>query len=144
MVNTVSVKRRNSINLDNIENIDISLDNFRKAFDREPTQDEIAMMMVLKARKQEKQINTSNTGNLMQRSKISQDIALARASRALKDKVKCTPRGIQVNKMLNYGLTAEQIMDVLQLSEVQVSATVERFKLPRPVTDLVFHQKVRN
>ena len=144
MVNTVSVKRRNSINLDNIENIDISLDNFRKAFDREPTQDEIAMMMVLKARKQEKQINTSNTGNLMQRSKISQDIALARASRALKDKVKCTPRGIQINKMLNYGLTAEQIMDVLQLSEVQVSATVERFKLPRPVTDLVFHQKVRN
>ena len=144
MVNTVSVKRRNSINLDNIENIDISLDNFRKAFDREPTQDEIAMMMVLKARKQEKQINTSNTGNLMQRSKISQDIALARASRALKDKVKCTPRGIQVNKMLNYGLTAEQIMDVLQLSEVQVSATIERFKLPRPVTDLVFHQKVRN
>jgi DNA-binding CsgD family transcriptional regulator len=144
MVNTVSVKRRNSINLDNIENIDISLDNFRKAFDREPTQDEIAMMMVLKARKQEKQINTSNTGNLMQRSKISQDIALARASRALKDKVKCTPRGIQINKMLNYGLTAEQIMDVLQLSEVQVSATIERFKLPRPVTDLVFHQKVRN
>ena len=144
MVNTVSVKRRNSINLDNIENIDISLDNFRKAFDREPTQDEIAMMMVLKARKQEKQINTSNTGNLMQRSKISQDIALARASRALKDKVKCTPRGIQINKMLNYGLTAEQIMDVLQLTEVQVSATIERFKLPRPVTDLVFHQKVRN
>jgi hypothetical protein len=46
--------------------------------------------------------------------------------------------------MLNYGLTAEQIMDVLQLNEVQVSATVERFKLPRPVTDLVFHQKVRN
>ena len=144
MVNTVSVKRRNSINLDNIENIDISLDNFRKAFDREPTQDEIAMMMVLKARKQEKQINTSNTGNLMQRSKISQDIALARASRALKDKVKCTPRGIQINKMLNYGLTAEQIMDVLQLSEVQVSATVERFKLPRPVTDLFYDQKVRN
>jgi DNA-binding CsgD family transcriptional regulator len=144
MVNTVSVKRRNSINLDNIENIDISLDNFRKAFDREPTQDEIAMMMVLKARKQEKQINTSNTGNLMSRSKISQDIAIARANKALKDKVKCTPRGIQVNKMLNYGLTAEQIMDVLQLNEVQVSATIERFKLPRPVTDLVFHQKVRN
>jgi DNA-binding CsgD family transcriptional regulator len=144
MVNTVSVKRRNSINLDNIENIDISLDNFRKAFDREPTQDEIAMMMVLKARKQEKQINTSNTGNLMQRSKVSQELAIARANKALKDKVKCTPRGIQINKMLNYGLTAEQIMDVLQLTEVQVSATIERFKLPRPVTDLVFHQKVRN
>ena len=144
MVNTVSVNRRNNINLDNIENIDISLDNFRKAFNREPNEADIAMMMKLKALKQERQINTSNTGNLMSRSKISQDIAIARANKALKDKVKCTPRGIQVNKMLNYGLTAEQIMDVLQLSEVQVSATIERFKLPRPVTDLVFHQKVRN
>lgn len=144
MVNTVSVNRRNSINLDNIENIDISLDNFRKAFNREPNEADIAMMMKLKALKQERQINTSNTGNLMSRSKISQDIAIAGANKALKNKVKCTPRGIQINKMLNYGLTAEQIMDVLQLTEVQVSATIERFKLPRPVTDLVFHQKVRN
>ena len=144
MVNAVSVKRRNSINLDNIENIDISLDNFRKAFDREPNEADIAMMMKLKALKQERQINTSNTGNLMQRSKVSQELAIARANKALKSKVKCTPRGIQINKMLNYGLTAEQIMDVLQLTEVQVSATIERFKLPRPVTDLVFHQKVRN
>ena len=144
MVNTVSVNRRNSINLDNIENIDISLDNFRKAFNREPNEADIAMMMKLKALKQERQINTSNTGNLMSRSKISQDIAIARANKALKNKVKCTPRGIQINKMLNYGLTAEQIMDVLQLTEVQVSATIERFKLPRSVTDLVFHQKVRN
>ena len=141
MVNVITVAPGKNIDL---EGVDISLDNFRKAFGREPTQDEIAMMMVLKARKQEKQINISNTGNLMQRSKVSQDIAIARANKALKDKVKCTPRGIQVNKMLNYGLTAEQIMDVLQLTEVQVSTTIERFKLPRPVTDLVFHQKVRN
>ena len=141
MVNTVSVNRHNSINMDNV---DISLDNFRKAFEREPTQDEIAMMMKLKALKQERQINTSNTGNLMDRSKISQELAIARANRTLQNKVKCTPRGIQINKMLNYGLTAEQIMDVLQLNEVQVSATVERFKLPRPVTDLFYDQKVRN
>ena len=141
MVNTVSVERRNSINMDNV---DISLDNFRKAFERDPTQDEIAMMMKLKALKQERQINTSNTGNLMDRSKVSQELAIARANRKLQNKVKCTPRGIQINKMLNYGLTAEQIMDVLQLSEVQVSATVERFKLPRPVTDLFYDQKVRN
>ena len=141
MVNTVSVERRNSINMDNV---DISLDNFRKAFERDPTQDEIAMMMRLKALKQERQINTSNTGKLMDRSKVSQELAIARANRKLQNKVKCTPRGIQINKMLNYGLTAEQIMDVLQLSEVQVSATVERFKLPRPVTDLFYDQKVRN
>jgi DNA-binding CsgD family transcriptional regulator len=128
----------------NVVDVEITLDNFQRAFGRSPTEDEVAMMMALKARKQERQINTSNTGNLMERSKISQDIALQRAKRTLSDKVRCTPRGIQINKMLNYGLTPEQIMDVLQLTEVQVSATIERFKLPRPVTDLVYHQKVRN
>ena len=85
MVNTVSVNRRKSINMDNV---DISLDNFRKAFERDPTQDEIAMMMKLKALKQERQINTSNTGNLMQRSKISQELAIARANKTLTNKVK--------------------------------------------------------
>ena len=128
----------------NVVDVEITLDNFQRAFGRSPTEDEVAMMMVLKARKQERQINTSNTGNLMERSKISQEIALQRAKRTLSDKVRCTPRGIQINKMLNYGLTPEQVMDVLQLTEVQVSATIERFKLPRPVTDLVYHQKVRN
>lgn len=141
MVNTVSVERRNSINMDNV---DISLDNFRKAFERDPTQDEIAMMMKLKALKQERQINTSNTGNLMSRSKKSQEIAIARANKIYKDKVKCTPRGIQVNKALNYGLTVEQIMDLLLLTNEQVSATIERFKLPRPVSELFHDQKVRN
>jgi DNA-binding CsgD family transcriptional regulator len=140
MVNVITVARGKNIDL---EGIDISIDNFRKAFGRNPTEDEQALMLRLKSKK-ERQINTSNTGNLMDRSKKSQEIAIARANKIYKDKVKCTPRGIQVNKMLNYGLTAEQIMDVLQLTEVQVSATIERFKLPRPIDELFYHQKVRN
>lgn len=140
MVNVITVAPGKNIDL---EGIDISLDNFRKAFGRNPTEAEQALMLKLKSKK-ERQINTSNTGNLMDRSKKSQEIAIARANKIYKDKVKCTPRGIQVNKMLNYGLTAEQIMDVLQLTEVQVSATIERFKLPRPVSELFHHQKLRN
>ena len=140
MVNVITVAPGKNIDL---EGIDISIDNFRKAFGRNPTEAEQALMLRLKSKK-ERQINTSNTGNLMDRSKKSQEIAIARANKIYKDKVKCTPRGIQVNKMLNYGLTAEQIMDVLQLTEVQVSATIERFKLPRPVSELFYHQKVRN
>ena len=140
MVNVITVAPGKNIDL---EGIDISLDNFRKAFGRNPTEAEQALMLRLKSKK-ERQINTSNTGNLMDRSKKSQEIAIARANKIYKDKVKCTPRGIQVNKMLNYGLTAEQIMDVLQLTEVQVSATIERFKLPRPVSELFHDQKVRN
>jgi len=140
MVNVITVARGKNIDL---EGIDISIDNFRKAFGRNPTEAEQALMLRLKSKK-ERQINTSNTGNLMDRSKKSQEIAIARANKIYKDKVKCTPRGIQVNKMMNYGLTAEQIMDVLQLTEVQVSATIERFKLPRPVSELFHHQKLRN
>ena len=140
MVNVITVAPGKNIDL---EGIDISIDNFRKAFGRNPTEAEQALMLRLKSKK-ERQINTSNTGNLMDRSKKSQEIAIARANKIYKDKVKCTPRGIQVNKMLNYGLTAEQIMDVLQLTEVQVSATIERFKLPRPVSELFHDQKVRN
>ena len=140
MVNVITVAPGKNIDL---EGIDISIDNFRKAFGRNPTEAEQALMLRLKSKK-ERQINTSNTGNLMDRSKKSQEIAIARANKIYKDKVKCTPRGIQVNKALNYGLTVEQIMDLLQLTEVQVTATIERFKLPRPVDELFYHQKVRN
>ncbi len=140
MVNVITVAPNRNIDL---EGIDISIDNFRKAFGRNPTEAEQALMLRLKSKK-ERQINTSNTGNLMDRSKKSQEIAIARANKIYKDKVKCTPRGIQVNKALNYGLTVEQIMDLLLLTDKQVSATIERFKLPRPVSELFYDQKVRN
>ena len=140
MVNVITVAPGKNIDL---EGIDISIDNFRKAFGRNPTEAEQALMLRLKSKK-ERQINTSNTGNLMDRSKKSQEIAIARANKIYKDKVKCTPRGIQVNKALNYGLTVEQIMDLLLLTDEQVSATIERFKLPRPVSELFHDQKVRN
>lgn len=140
MVNVITVAPNKNIDL---EGIDISLNNFRKAFGRNPTEAEQALMLKLKSKK-ERQINTSNTGNLMDRSKKSQEIAIARANKIYKDKVKCTPRGIQVNKALNYGLTVEQIMDLLLLTNEQVSATIERFKLPRPVSELFHDQKVRN
>ena len=140
MVNVITVAPNKNIDL---EGIDISLNNFRKAFGRNPTEAEQALMLKLKSKK-ERQINTSNTGNLMDRSKKSQEIAIARANKIYKDKVKCTPRGIQVNKALNYGLTVEQIMDLLLLTDEQVSATIERFKLPRPVSELFHDQKVRN
>lgn len=128
----------------NVVDVEITLDNFQRAFGRAPTEDEQAMMMRLKALRQEKQINTSNTGNLMERSKKSQEIAKQRSTAKLSGHVRCTPRGIQINKMLNYGLNREQIMDVLKLTDEQVDNTMERFRLPRPNEDLVYHDKLRN
>lgn len=128
----------------NVVDVDISLDNFQRAFGRNPTQEEFAMMMRLKALRQEKQINTGNTSNLMERSQKSQEIAKQRSKAKLSGHVLCTPRGIQINKMLNYGLNREQIMDVLKLTSEEVDRAIRRFRLPRPNEDLVYHNKMRN
>ena len=122
----------------NVVNVEITLDNFRKAFERDPNQNEIAMMMKLKALEQEKQINTTNTGNTMERSKKSQKIALARGKEKKKQKteVKISPQAMKVNKMLNYGLTEEQIADVLEKDVLDkdilaIRNCMYRYRLPR-------------
>lgn len=117
----------------NVVDVEITLDNFKRAFGRTPSQEEIAMMMKLKALKQEKQINTSNTGNIMERSKKCQDIALARGreKKKLKQEVKISPQAMKVNKMLNYGLTEEQIADVLDKSVLAIRNCMYRYRLPR-------------
>ena len=117
----------------NVVDVEITLDNFKRAFDRAPTQEEVAMMMKLKALKQEKQINTSNTGNVMERSKKCQDIALARGKekKKLKQQVKISPQAMKVNKMLNYGLTEEQIADVLDKDVLAIRNCMYRYRLPR-------------
>ena len=117
----------------NVVDIEITLDNFKRAFGRTPSQEEIAMMMKLKAIKQEKQINTSNTGNVMERSKKCQEIALARGREKKKQKthVKISPQAMKVNKMLNYGLTDEQIADVLDKDVLAIRNCMYRYRLPR-------------
>jgi uncharacterized protein YpmB len=117
----------------NVVNVEITLDNFKRAFGRAPSQEEIAMMMKLKALKQEKQINTGNTGNVMERSKKCQDIALARGREKKKQKtqVKISPQAMKVNKMLNYGLSEEQIADVLDKTVLAIRNCMYRYRLPR-------------
>lgn len=117
----------------NVVDVEISLDNFKRAFGRTPSQAEVAMMMKLKALKQEKQINTSNTGNVMERSKKCQEIALARGREKKKQKtqVKISPQAMKINKMLNYGLTPEQAADVLDKDVLAVRNCMYRYRLPR-------------
>ena len=90
-------------------------------------------MMKLKALRQEKQINTSNTGNVMERSKKCQKIALARGREKKKQKteVKISPQAMKVNKMLNYGLSEEQIADVLDKDVLAIRNCMYRYRLPR-------------
>ena len=130
----------------NVVDVEITLDNFKRAFGRTPSQEEIAMMMKLKALKQEKQINTSNTGNVMERSKKCQDIALARGreKKKLKQQVKISPQAMKVNKMLNYGLTEEQIADVLDKDVLAIRNCMYRYRLPREsvvLDDKFMHHK---
>ena len=117
----------------NVVDVEISLDNFKRAFGRPPSQQEVAMIMKLKALKQEKQINTGNTGNVMERSKKCQEIALARGREKKKEKkeVKISPQAMKINKMLNYGLTPEQAADVLDKDVLAVRNCMYRYRLPR-------------
>lgn len=117
----------------NVVDVEITLDNFKRAFGRDPCQEEIAMMMKLKALKQEKQINTGNTGNTMERSKKSQDAALelGRKKKLLKQQVKISPQAMKVNKMLNYGLSEDQIADVLDKDVLAIRNCMYRYRLPR-------------
>lgn len=117
----------------NVVDVEITLNNFKKAFNRAPTQEEIAMMMRLKALKQEKQINTGNTGNTMERSKKSQAAALelGQKKKRLKQQVKISPQAMKVNKMLNYGLSEEQIADVLDKNVLAIRNCMYRYRLPR-------------
>ena len=117
----------------NVVNVEITLDNFKRAFGRSPSQEEIAMMMKLKALKQEKQIDTTITGNTMERSKKSQETALARGREKKKQKteVRISPQAMKVNKMLNYGLTEEQIADVLDKDVLAIRNCMYRYRLPR-------------
>jgi len=117
----------------NVVDVEITLDNFKRAFGRDPVQEEIAMMMRLKALKQEKQINTSNTGNTMERSKKSQKAALelGRKKKLLKQQVKISPQAMKVNKMLNYGLSEDQIADVLDKDVLAIRNCMYRYRLPR-------------
>lgn len=117
----------------NVVNVEITLDNFKRAFGRSPSQEEIAMMMKLKALKQEKQIDTTITGNTMERSKKSQETALARGreKKRQKTEVKISPQAMKVNKMLNYGLTEEQIADVLEKDVLAIRNCMYRYRLPR-------------
>ena len=117
----------------NVVNVEITLNNFKKAFNRDPSQAEMAMMMKLKALKQEKQINTGNTGNTMERSKKSQVAALERGrkQKLLKEKVKISPQAMKVNKMLNYGLSEDQIADVLDKDVLAIRNCMYRYRLPR-------------
>ena len=117
----------------NVVDVEITLDNFKRAFGRTPSQEEVAMMMKLKALKQEKQINTGNNGNTMERSKKSQKAALARGREKKKQKahVKISPQAMKVNKMLNYGLTEEQVADVLEKDVLAIRNCMYRYRLPR-------------
>lgn len=117
----------------NVVDVEITLDNFKRAFKRDPNQAEVAMMMKLKALKQEKQINTGNTGNTMDRSKKSQEAALklGREKKRQKTEVKISPQAMKINKMLNYGLTPEQAADVLDKDILAVRNCMYRYRLPR-------------
>ena len=81
-----------------VVDVEISLDNFKRAFNRTPTQEEIGIMMRLKARNHEKQPSSGNMHASMNRrnefQKVAQDSA---RERSLKDNVVITKQVWTIN-----------------------------------------------
>tara|TARA_R110002167_G_scaffold35627_6_gene113687 strand:+ start:363 stop:767 length:405 start_codon:yes stop_codon:yes gene_type:complete len=126
-----------------VVDVEISLDNFKRAFNRTPTQEEIGMMMRLKARNHEKQPFRGNMHASMNRrnefQKAAQDSA---RERSLKDNVIITKQVWSINCLLGNGLNKDQIIDALLLTEQMYDRALARYNLPRKgLTKRFKHEK---
>ena len=117
----------------NVVDVEISLDNFVRAFGHPPNEKELALMMRLKAQQQEKQKKSAAEEERQWKlSETSKEVAReAQENKPLKDSIGVSPRAMMVNKMLHYGLEVNQIADVLGVCHVTVLNVMQRFKLPR-------------
>ena len=126
-----------------IVDVEISLDNFKRAFNRIPTQEEIGIMMRLKAHNHERQPSNGKMHISMNRRCDFQKAAQESArGRSLKDNVVITKQVWSINCLLGNGLNKDQIIDALLLTEQMYDRALARYNLPRKgLTKRFKHEK---
>ena len=112
-----------------VVNVDISLDNFKHAFGRNPTEQELSMLMQLQDKKKKAQKEIERRKAL--------GLSDTKQEPMRKPLITVSPRGMMINKMLNYGLEPTQIADVLNTTFEKVINTMTRYRLPRKNVRLV-------
>tara|TARA_R110000803_G_scaffold127205_1_gene194706 strand:+ start:169 stop:573 length:405 start_codon:yes stop_codon:yes gene_type:complete len=115
-----------------VVDVEITLDNFKRAFNRAPTQPELGAMMRLKARRQEKQPSMKKVMWKMEKSLYSQKVAQdAARNRELRTDIVVTKQVWSINYLLGLGLEKNQIIEALHISDQMYSNSLIRYNLPR-------------
>jgi hypothetical protein len=111
------------------------VDAFTKEFGKPPTQEQLAKMMELKAEidaYKNKAIKPKE--NMIEKSKTGKANATEYARenpKGHKKEISVSPRIIQINKMIWYKLSNEQIADVLNVDVGYITNTIKKYHLPR-------------
>lgn len=115
-----------------LSNVEISLDSFKKAHGRKPTEAETAALMRLKA-KQEKRYGGEKTYSKFDRGRVSQQKAIAASKRKQKelDYIVVNKQTITINRLLIMNLNKIQIAYALHLSLPTVERVIDKYDLPR-------------
>jgi len=119
-----------------MKKVNITLEAYREAFGQDPSPHQLALLMSLKA-KQEKQKCVSMTSGLMEKSKVSKESRKKKENLANRGPIRVSLRTIATNKMLNYGLTSDQIADVMDVDQKVIDHLIMKWKLPRDNEDML-------
>lgn len=121
------------------------VDAFRKLENRDPTQAELARMMQLKAEQDARRNRTIKPKeNMIEKTKTGKENATRYAKanpRPRKPSIAVTQQIIQINKMIWYKLTHEQIADVLNTTTEKVMENVKKYNLPREGLEPIRYRK---
>ena len=109
------------------------VDAFRKLENRDPTQAELARMMEMKAEMDAlKNKSIKPKENLIEKTRIGKENAIKyHKPKPIKETLQVAPKIIQINKLIWYKLTNEQIADVLLSPVENIEMLIKKFKLPR-------------
>jgi len=117
------------------------VDAFRKLENRDPTQAELIRMMEMKAEIDAlKNKSIKPKENMIDKTRIGKENAARYArenQKGHKKEISVSPRIIQINKMIWYNLTNEQIADILNIGTDDVKATIKKYNLPRKGLKLI-------
>lgn len=121
------------------------VDAFRKLENRDPTPNELIRMMEMKAEqdaRRNKAIKPKE--NMIDKSKTGKEGVveyLKRNPKPRKTSISVTQQIIQINKMIWYKLTHEQIADVLNITTEKVVENVKKYNLPREGLEPIKYRK---
>ena len=121
------------------------VDAFRKLENRDPTEAELIRMMQMKAEQDARRNKAIKpTENMFDKTKTGKEGVveyLKRNPKPRKPSIAVTQQIIQINKMIWYKLTHEQIADVLNITTEKVVENINKYGLPRKGLEPIKYRK---